>query len=113
MVVGEPPVGFARIELLDDTPHLEQLSVHPTATRQGLGTALIQACCHWATQHGYDQITLTTFAEVPFNAPTYQRLGFTPIPQNQLPPHLAARRRHETETGLDALRPRIAMRHRI
>ena len=27
-------------------------------------------------RRGYDELTLTTFADVPFNAPWYQRLGF-------------------------------------
>jgi ribosomal protein S18 acetylase RimI-like enzyme len=37
LVVGRPVVGFAVLERVDGDVHLEQLSVHPSAMRQGLG----------------------------------------------------------------------------
>lgn len=109
-VAGRPPVGFARLGLVDAAPHLEQLSVDPAFGRRGLGTALVRACCDWAVARGFAQLTLTTFAQVPFNAPFYARLGFTVIDDAVLLPSLAAIRRREAELGLDALGPRVAMR---
>ncbi|ACU73472.1 GCN5-related N-acetyltransferase [Catenulispora acidiphila DSM 44928] len=110
LVAGRPPVGFARLDLVGAVPHIEQLSVHPAFVRRGLGTALVQACCDWAVSNHHSALTLTTFADVPFNAPFYARLGFTVIDPAALPEPLAALRRHEAEIGLDALGPRVAMR---
>ena len=110
LVAGRPPVGFARIELVDGSAHLEQLSVDPSFGRRGVGTALVRAGCDWAARNGHRQLTLTTFAAVPFNAPFYARLGFAVIDDAELPAGLAALRRTEAEIGLDALGPRVAMR---
>ena len=54
-------------------------------------------------------MTLTTFAEVPWNAPYYARLGFTILATDQLTPGLRRIRDHEVARGLDAW-PRVAMR---
>lgn len=110
LVVGRPPVGFARLEMVGGVPHLDQLSVDPAFARRGLGTALVRGCCQWAVRAGYAELTLTTYAQVPFNAPFYQRLGFTVIDDAALPPALAQLRRREAQIGLDALGPRVAMR---
>lgn len=110
LVAGRPPVGFARLELIGGAAHLEQLSVDPAFGRRGVGTALVRACCDWAVRHDHAELTLTTFAQVPFNAPFYARLGFSVVDDAVLPPHLAALRRREAEIGLDALGPRVAMR---
>ena len=81
--------------------------------RRGLGTALVRGCGDWAVHHGFAELTLTTFAQVPFNAPFYARLGFLVIDDAVLPPGLAQLRRHEVISGLDALGPRVAMRARL
>lgn len=37
---GNMPVGFALVKMLaDDLPHLEEIDVHPSHRRRGLGTA--------------------------------------------------------------------------
>ncbi len=41
LVVGRPVQGFAVLERVDGDVHLEQLSVHPSAMRRGLGAALL------------------------------------------------------------------------
>ncbi|WP_194894657.1 GNAT family N-acetyltransferase [Catenulispora pinisilvae] len=113
LVAGAPPVGFARIDVIDGNAHLEQLSVLPSATRRGIGTALVRACCDWAARNGFGAVTLMTFAHVPFNAPFYARLGFQALDDAQLSAPLAAIRRHEVDLGLDALGPRVAMRRTL
>ncbi len=47
-------------------------------------------------------MTLTTFADVPWNGPYYRRLGWRDLPAAELGPELAAIRRHEASLGLDA-----------
>ena len=81
LVVGEPVQGFAVLELLDGAVHLEQLSVHPAHSRQGIGGALLAGSVEAAREHGADRVTLLTYADVPWNAPFYARHGRrTPSP---------------------------------
>jgi GNAT superfamily N-acetyltransferase len=108
LVAGRPAVGFARVDEVDGQAHLEQLSVLPGHMRRGIGTALVEAVCAWATEHGYREVTLCTFADVAWNGPFYAKRGFEPV--QTLTPGLAELRGWERDLGLDALGPRIAMR---
>lgn len=109
LVAGRPPVGFARMEIVDGRAHLEQLSVHPAHGRQGIGARLLDACCRWAAEEGHVVVTLCTFADVAWNAPFYARHGFVPVPEDRLTPGLRALRRREVELGLDAKGRRTVM----
>ncbi len=107
LVAGDPPVGFARLGVVGGLAHLEQLSVHPGHSGRGIGTALLEAACTWAAASGYQAMTLTTFADVPWNGPYYARRGFAEL--THLTPALRAIRTHEAALGLDSLGRRIAM----
>ncbi len=111
LVAGRPAVGFARVDELDGQAHLEQLSVLPGHMRRGIGTALVEAVCAWAAEHGYREVTLCAFADVAWNGPFYAKRGFEPVAT--LTPGLAELRAWERDLGLDALGPRIAMRRRL
>jgi len=111
LVAGTPVYGFATIEEVDGEAHLEQLSVHPEHARSGVGTALLEAVCAWATDQGYDVVTLSTFAEVPWNGPFYATRGFEAV--DDPGPELRALRANEGRLGLDALGPRVVMRRRL
>lgn len=108
LVAGTPPVGFARLEEVDGQAHLEQLSVHPDAAGAGVGRALVETALTWARARGYNSMTLSTFAGVPFNAPFYASCGFIEVrsPGGEL----GELREHEKQLGLDALGERVAMR---
>jgi GNAT superfamily N-acetyltransferase len=108
LVSGTPPVGFACADVVDGLAHLWQLSVHPSSGRRGIGSALVEAVCGWASANGYPAVTLTTFRDVPWNGPFYARMGFRTI--EDLSPGLEAIRRHERDIGDDDFGPRIAMR---
>jgi GNAT superfamily N-acetyltransferase len=99
-------VGFAMTEPLGEALHLEQLSVDPAFGRRGIGAALVEHVC--AAAGGRD-VTLTTFRDVPWNMPFYERLGFI----EAMPPSDALRRRIEEEAaaGLDPS-SRVAMIYR-
>jgi GNAT superfamily N-acetyltransferase len=107
-VAEDPPVGFASVEIVDGVAHLWQLAVRPSAGRRGLGKALIASVCDWARSHHIDAVTLTTFRDVPWNGPYYERLGFRPL--DHLTPGLTLIREHERAVGDDDFGPRIAMR---
>jgi ribosomal protein S18 acetylase RimI-like enzyme len=107
LVVGDPPVGFVCVELVDGNPHIWQLAVHPDHGRQGLGRALVEAACEWARSAHFDAITLTTFRDVPWNGPFYESLGF--VAMDTLTPELSEIREHERCIGDDEFGARVAM----
>jgi GNAT superfamily N-acetyltransferase len=106
------PLAYLLHDEVDGAAHVEQVSVHPDAAGRGLGRALIDQLGERARASGLRALTLTTFAEVPWNAPYYARLGFRPLPDAQLGEGLREIRRREKEHGLDR-RPRICMRREL
>lgn len=110
--VDDVVVGYARVELVDDQAHLEQLSVLPDHGGQGIGTALIDAVCDWARGRGDEAVTLTTFREVAFNGPLYAKRGFTEVPEQEWTPGMRVVVAEETAHGLDPTE-RIVMRRPI
>ncbi|MFI6027869.1 GNAT family N-acetyltransferase [Amycolatopsis magusensis] len=109
LVAGTPPAGFARVEVVDGNAHLEQLAVHPSHFRQGVGTALVRAVLSWAQDAGFPAVTLCTFSDIPWNGPFYRKLGFADLDDPS--PGLQELRAHERALGLDDLGPRVVLRH--
>ena len=107
LVAGRPVVGFAVLERVDGDVHLEQLSVHPSAMRQGIGAALLEATVSMAWVVGARRVTLLTYADVPWNAPWYARHGWQVT--DDLGPELQALAAHEEEQGLTRRGRRVAM----
>jgi GNAT superfamily N-acetyltransferase len=93
-------VGFALAVILDGVPHLDELSVHPEHGRRGLGAALVSAVIEWADRFGDAGLTLSTFRDVPWNAPFYERLGFRVVAEPDLSPALRDLVAHEARAGL-------------
>lgn len=107
-VAGRPPVGFVQVDEVDGIAHLQELAVLPSHMRRGLGTALLDAACDWARQVGYPAITVTTYADVAWNAPFYAARGFVEL--TELTPELKELRDWERDVGLDTVARRVAMR---
>ncbi len=107
LVAGRPVAGFAVLERVDGDVHLEQLSVHPSAGRRGVGTALLEAVVGVARACGARRVTLTTYADVPWNGPWYAARGFTEIPDAG--PELTALVAAEAAAGLPAHGRRVVM----
>ncbi|WP_394834873.1 GNAT family N-acetyltransferase [Pendulispora rubella] len=108
LVAGDPPVGFARVEVVDGLAHLEQLSVHPEQQGRGFGAALLAGAFGEAQRLGYAEMTLVTFADIPWNAPFYARHGFREL--HALTPGLENLRAKERSLGLDAMGRRVVMK---
>jgi GNAT superfamily N-acetyltransferase len=104
--VGEP-VGFAHVEVVDGFAHLAQLSVHPDAMRQGIGSALVRAAMREAWHQGYNRLSLTTYRDLSWNGPFYARLGFVEAAHPE--PFEVHRRELEKQVGLDRHGPRVVM----
>lgn len=111
VLAGDDPVGFAHVVVHEHgVAHLEEVDVHPDHGRRGLGRRLVQTVCAWATSHGYDAVTLTTFRDVPWNMPFYARLGFATVAPTALSVELLAVIDDEMRRGLDPAR-RVVMRY--
>ena len=93
-------VGYALLETLDDRAHLGELGVDPDHGRRGLGKALVEASCGWASERGSPVLTLTTYRDVPFNAPWYATLGFEVVSEAVLGHEMRERVEEEAEEGL-------------
>jgi GNAT superfamily N-acetyltransferase len=78
-------VGFALMERPGGTAWLEQLSVLDRWQGRGLGAALIDRTAQRARELGHDMIYLSTYLGVPWNAPFYERRGFTSVPRGSWP----------------------------
>lgn len=101
-------VAYLLIDLVDGAAHVQQVSVHPGHARSRIGSALLDTAAAWAAQRHLRTLTLTTFADVPWNAPYYARLGFQVIPDEALAEGLWRIRQKEAALGLDRWR-RVAM----
>ncbi|HEY7048891.1 MAG TPA: GNAT family N-acetyltransferase [Jatrophihabitantaceae bacterium] len=102
------PVAFMLADAVDGRGHVDQVSVHPEHAGHGIGRQLIDRTDEWAAEQGLSDLTLTTYVEVPWNGPYYERLGFRFIPDDELTDGLRAIRAKETALGLDRW-PRAAM----
>jgi GNAT superfamily N-acetyltransferase len=94
-------VGYVVVDVVDGNAHVEQLSVAPSHQGAGYGRALIDRVAAWAAAGGRPALTLTTFRDVPWNAPLYRHLGFRDLDEAEIGPGLAALREHEATLGLD------------
>lgn len=102
-------VAYLVAEPVDGALHIEQVSVHPDWARRRVGRSLIEHAARRAAEAGLPELTLATFAEVPWNAPYYARCGFEPIPADAMSRGLRRIRDHEAARGLDRW-PRVFMR---
>ena len=105
---GDPPVGFVSVDIVDGCAHIDQLSVLTDHGGRGIGRALLDEAVRWARASGLAAVTLTTFRDVPWNAPFYRRVGFEVV--DDPTPGLAVVRAGERADGLDGFGPRVAMR---
>ncbi|MBT2396659.1 GNAT family N-acetyltransferase [Streptomyces sp. ISL-100] len=106
------PRAYLLTDVVDAAAHIEQVSVHPSAARRGTGRALIDHLTRTAASEGLTALTLTTFANVPWNAPYYARLGFRTLADAELTDGLREIRREEAAHGLDRW-PRVCMRREL
>ncbi|GAA0682935.1 GNAT family N-acetyltransferase [Streptomyces cellulosae] len=103
------PTAYLTAEPVDGALHVEQVSVHPRAARRGVGRTLLAHAAEHARERDLRALTLTTFTEVPWNAPYYARLGFRVLSEPELTPGLRRIRAEESAHGLDQW-PRVCMR---
>lgn len=108
----DTPVAYLIADRVDGNLHVEQVSVHPDSARRGLGRLLLDHLAAQATSQKVPALTLTTFTEVPWNAPYYARLGFRILDDSKQTPGLREIRRREAAHGLNRW-PRVCMRREL
>ena len=96
---GGEAVAFVMFREVEGCAYVEQIDVAPSHERRGIGARLIEAVADLARERGWPALTLSTFKDVPFNAPYYLRLGFADV-EVLTPAMLAIRAEHEAR-GLD------------
>jgi GNAT superfamily N-acetyltransferase len=106
------PIAYMLTSVVDGSAHIDQISVDPTHARHGLGAALIDHLAAIARTEGRAALTLTTFRDVPWNRPYFERLGFMIVEPADQGAELAAVVSRESVT-IPSDAPRVAMRRRV
>ena len=109
---ADRPVAYLLIDMVDGNAYVEQVSVHPEHARRGLGRTLLDTAAAWAEQHGLSALTLSTYSNVPWNAPYYERLGFQIMTEDQISDGFRRLRELEQARGLAGW-PRVIMRRPV
>ena len=108
---GGEVVGFLVARVVDGCAHIEEVAVAPEHGGRGHATALLDAAAEWARSSGRPAVTLTTFRDVPWNRPIYERRGFRVLAEGELSDELRALQAEEDrEYGLP-VELRVVMRH--
>ncbi len=106
------PIAFVMFREVDGCAYIEQIDVLPAHAGRRLGAALIDAVEAAAVPEGWPALLLSTFREVPWNAPYYRRLEFEDLPDATLVPALLEIRAEHIKRGLDETR-RVFMRRPV
>lgn len=77
-------VGFLHVRTVDGSAHVEEVSVDPAHGHRGHATALLEQAAAWAREQRLPSVTLTTFRDVPWNRPFYERRGFRVLDEREL-----------------------------
>lgn len=102
-------VGFVMFEPQPTRFYIQELDVLTSHAGQRIGAALIEQVAQLARAQQITQLTLSTYREVPWNAPYYRRLGFRDIAEADLDAAQIARRDAHIARGLDESK-RVFMR---
>jgi predicted N-acetyltransferase YhbS len=96
--------GFVMFAPLATRFYIEELDVLTAWAGRRIGAALIGQVERLAAQAGARQLVLSTFRDVPWNAPYYRRLGFSVMDGASLDAKLRAIRASHVAHGLDETR---------
>ena len=102
------PAGFVLLWPVDGNAHITEVSVARAFQKRGLGRALVETAENWARRKGYAEMTLTTFRDVSWNAPFYEKIGYRAFDPSKTHTELAAVQAEETKSGFN-VKPRVAM----
>jgi len=98
---GEP-IGFVIAEERGDDAYVHEIDVEQAYGGRGVGRALLRRVAEWAQARELRTVLLSTFNDVPWNAPFYQRLGFAIVPLAAYTPDMRAQRQSDIAAGMKA-----------
>lgn len=98
---SDRPIGFLCADAEGPVVHWWELGISRSHQGRGLGRMLISHAIEDARSRGMAAISLTTFRDVAWNAPTYARVGFRILPPLDLGDRLEQIVEHEDLQGLD------------
>ncbi len=75
----DEPIGFVGGEFLEGNFHIVEISVAREYQGNGVGKALMMTILEQAWREGYKAVTLTTYRDLPWNAPWYSKMGFVQV----------------------------------
>lgn len=96
---ADQPIAFINVERLQESIHICEVSVCQPWQGKRVGRQLLQQVLEFALQQGVGAVTLTTFRDVAWNAPYYQRLGFSVIQESELTAELVEILQQEIDAG--------------
>lgn len=97
---GNARAGFAMAQSRVDCLHLAVMAVHPDYGNRGLGRELVLAMLQEAARRQLAHVTLTTFADLPWNGPFYRKTGFRMLSETELAPFLRDILAQEARLGM-------------
>ncbi len=80
--------GFLYAEKQNQDLYIIELDVDGTLQKQGIGRQLLEYIIDFARKHDFSNLTLTTFNDVIWNRPFYEKLGFQKLDDDHLPDYL-------------------------
>ncbi|MCS3429739.1 GNAT family N-acetyltransferase [Klebsiella sp. BIGb0407] len=81
-------LGFCYTQELAGSLYLAEISSHPAARGLGVGRMLVAHVRQVAARRGLSGVTLTTYTDIPWNAPWYEREGFIILEPSSYCPEL-------------------------
>jgi len=96
----DTPIGYAALGDIEGAAYLNQLSVLPAQGRKGIGSALLEAALGHARWQFAPIMALSTFRDVPFNAPFYAKRGFVAVDPATADPALLRQFQAEIPDGI-------------
>jgi GNAT superfamily N-acetyltransferase len=84
----DTPVGFSVLVQHGAHLHVHEIDIHPAHARRGLGKMLLDRASQVSRDLQCTALTLTTYRDVPWNAPYYARLGFRELRPDEWTPAL-------------------------
>jgi predicted N-acetyltransferase YhbS len=108
----DAPGGFLLAGFLDRAVYLFLMAVGEDHQRQGLGRRLMQEGAHFAMRQGVGAVTLSTYADVAWNAPFFETLGYRTVPRSEWTPSFFLLHARQRAVGLPVER-RVFMRKEV
>ena len=98
---GDDLVAFVMFRTVEDRAYVEQIDVAPLYEGQRIGAALLDVVAGRARTAGLRGLSLSTFRDVPWNAPYYRWLGFVEVADEALTRGMRTIRAEHLARGLD------------